>query len=70
MLTKWIKNSAFKSIYFSHCHLFIKYSIFIYYTPHDHFGKWYEQELNANLDTDMHQCAPYCVIKKQVSEQG
>lgn len=70
ILTKLIKNSLFKSIHLPHCHLFIKYNSFFYYTPHDCFGKWYEQELNAKVEAEVHQCSPYSVTKDQASEQG
>lgn len=34
--------------------MFIKYTIFFPYAPHDGLGKWYKQELNANMVAEMH----------------
>lgn len=50
--------------------VFIKYNFFLLYTPHDCLGKWYEQELNAKVDAEIRQCAPFSVTRKQVSDQG
>lgn len=32
--------------------------------------KKYEQELNAKVDGEMHQCAPYNITRKEIPEQG
>ena len=34
--------------------MFIKYTIFFLHAPHDGLGKWYKQELNANMVAEMH----------------